>query len=182
MGGSAAGGMAVAGNIIGDISGSYGARERGRAIIQQGAELKVSADIEELNAKTTENDLREQLLRHLSSNAAALAASGISASSPSALAALADDNATAGRAIKARNLESLFKTAAMRRDAAQMARQGKLSIIFGKLNSSASALGGSAGAYDGTGGGKAPAASANDRGGNGSSPGTARGAIAYGDK
>lgn len=152
-GGAASGVMGLVGNILGDVAGSIGARERGRAIRRQGTELEIQADIEELNAKITENDLRDQLLRTLASNTAAAAASGIALESPSNVAAMADDSAQGNRAIKMRNLESLFKTSAMRRQARALFRQGKYAIITGKLNASAGALGGASSGFQGFGGG-----------------------------
>lgn len=119
-------------NILSGIASIYGARERGRALMQEGKELRIQADIEELNAQINESDLRDQLVRTLASNTAAAAASGVSG--PSVAAAAMDDNAVAGRAVKIRNLESLFKTNALRRQAKSLEKQGKATIVTGTLS------------------------------------------------
>ena len=112
--------------------GAYAARERGRSLRQQGAELEAQADIEKLNAKIVENDLRDQLMRTLSSNSAAAAASGVSG--PSVAAAAIDDSQVASRAVKIRNLESLFKVSALKRQARGLYKEGKAAIIGGTAN------------------------------------------------
>lgn len=143
--------LAAGAAVLGGVASIFGARERGRALMQEGKDLRIQADIEELNAQINESDLRDQLVRTLASNTAAAAASGVSG--PSVAAATLDDNAVAGRAIKIRNLESLFKTHALRRQAKNLQKQGKSTIIAGTLGGLASIGMGAASFGAGGGGG-----------------------------
>lgn len=148
------GGMAVMstiGSILGDISGHLGAREQGRAILQQSVEAGIQANIEKLNGKIAENDLRQQLLRTLASNAAASAASGVSG--PSVAASVVDDISQGSLAIDRTHLTTLLRVGALRRQASALHREGKYSIMIGSLNSAATALGGNASTWQGFGGG-----------------------------
>lgn len=162
-GGGGMGAMSLIGGIIGWGAQSIGARERGRAIFAQAQETDLQADIEELNAKVNENDLRDRLMRTLAANAAATGASGVSG--PSIAAGAMDDIDQAERAIGNERLSGLLKTGALRRQARQQRRDAKYTIILGKLGASANFLQGQSGSMQGLGGGGAPAAGGYNVGG-----------------
>lgn len=110
--------------------------QQAASLRSESRELKFQADVEEHNAKVTENDLREQLARTLASNNAAAAASGIYGGSVGAAAL--DDIAVASRAIKARNLEAMFRAGSLRRGAKNLRREARTVQVAGVLSAFAS--------------------------------------------
>lgn len=116
------------------ISGLAGARSEARGYRQDAIEMRAQAQVEELNAKFTENDLRESLVRTLASNAAAASASGAAGGSGILTAPMFDDVARAYRAIGRRNLEATLKAGALRRGAKGADRAASDAQIFGSLD------------------------------------------------
>ena len=131
--------MGAIGAVIGNISQRIGARERARAMYQQADELDINAEIEEVNAKVTANDLRANLMKTLASNNVALAASNL-AGGGSVEAQVSADTDDFGRQLRNVELDSKLKAGALRREARSTRRQAKYGAITGNLNASASTL------------------------------------------
>lgn len=109
-----------------------GIAEQMRGLRQQSSEARINAKIETLNAKMQENDLRDQLVRTLASNAAATAASGVYG--PSIGAAAADDITEASRTIEGVSLAGRLRAGALRRQSRELRRQATLAPIIGVAN------------------------------------------------
>lgn len=133
--------MAAGANILGGLSKGIGARERARAMYQQAGELDINAEIEQLNAQTTANDLRANLMKTLASNNVALAASGV-AGGGSVEAMLSADTEDFGRQERNVTLDAMLKSGSMRRQARSLRKSGKRAMIAGYLDAASSMMGG----------------------------------------
>lgn len=145
--------LGIVGAVLGDISGKLAARERARGMLQQAQDAETQAILEELNAKTTEGDLRDQLNRTLASNNAAFAASGVALGSPVAAATTEADIGSAFQDISAERVSSLLKVGQMRRNAAILRKGAKMAAITGSLSAASGALSSIGGSMGGGGGG-----------------------------
>jgi hypothetical protein len=134
-GGNSLLGTANAGSgILSALSTGLSGRERTRNLLQEGRDLKIQAEIEEFNGRVTENDLRAGLLRLISSNTVATAASGLGGGGPGAEAALAEDFDIMERQARNVRLDTMLKAGALRRGARAARKAGKVSAITNVLD------------------------------------------------
>lgn len=91
--------------------------QEGKALRGQASDYRLQAKLEELNAKTTEGDLRGQLDRTLASNIAAFSGSNIALGSPLVAATMEADAVAAGEQISALNVSAKLKAGQLRRNA-----------------------------------------------------------------
>lgn len=123
---------------LGFGSSLLSARERTRGLLQEGRDMAIQAEIEEFNAQVTENDLRADLMRTLSSNNVVAAASGAGGGGE---AGLAEDFDVFGRQVRNVRLDAMLKAGALRRGARGLRKAGKTSSIVGLLDAGAQLAG-----------------------------------------
>lgn len=134
-------GSIITGGLRGIATG-LSARERTRGLLQEGRELAIQAEIEEFNAQVTENDLRAGLMRMLSSNNVAVAASGLAGGGPGAEAALSADFEELGRQTRNVRLDASLKAGALRRGSRAARKAGRVSAITGLAEAGTDTVGG----------------------------------------